>query len=793
MRLSQFSLPVVEAWLEDLVFRGRMILIAVLGLATIAAAWHLPSLKIDTTLERQLPSEHPFVETALSYRDKIPGLNSFQVVLETHEGAIWTPEFLKKLNEVTQDVYYLPGVDRTSVASMWTPNTRIIQSTEGAVEARDLIPSSISPDALTADDVATIRDDAFRGGFRGQMFSNDGRAAMILAAVQEFDPQTKSKTDLFAVAKALEDTIRKKHETGPYVVRIAGFTPYVGEISREAERSIYFFFGAALIAALAVWFYARSFRLAVFAVTASALSVFWLLGILAATGIPLSPLGLIVPFIVYAIGVSHAVQQIHQFLFQRLHGQNEVEAARTAFRHLAAPGFYALTTCACGFVAIAAIPIPLVRDLALIAALGVVLMFVTNLLLLPVVMSLLTFSPAQIERQNAVAARRDRFASRIAAEVHPRPAAIIVAVAAVAAGLALTATTRFVGDQQAGAPELWPSARFNQDTAAIAANFDFNTDLFVIAAEAKPDSCIDYPTMRLVERFTQHMRHVPGVRKVVSVPEVSRIVYAIVQEGNLKWRVLAKDPQTLALTTGVIPSETGLLNKDCSLLTLAVYLEDHRDVTLRGVVASAKAFMSDPQNKLDGVTFKLATGNAAIVAAMNEAVGDAELPAMAFALLATIILVFAAFRDWRAVIACCAPLVLATVFGHWLMSEMELGLKISTLPVLVIATGVGVDYAFYLHHRLVAHLREGMGVSDAYVLAMREKGVAVMFTGLVLSLAALSWAASGLKFQSDMGLLLGFMFFANMILALTVLPSLTILLELVFPHTNSKARPIRLS
>lgn len=786
MKLSRFSLPIVEAWIEDLVFKGRFAFLVAFGVVTIAAAWFLPALKIDTTLEKQLPPEHPFVQTALSYRDKIPGLNSFQIVLETREGTIWTPEFLKKLNEVTQDVYYLPGVDRTAVASMWTPNTRIYQSTEGAVEARDLIPSSVSPDALTPEDVATIRDDAFRGGFRAQLFSRDERSAMIMAAVQEFDPQTQTKTDLFSVAKALETAIRKKHETGPYVIRIAGFTPYVGEISREAERSIYFFFGAALIAALALWLYARSARLAALAVTASALAVFWLLGLLAVLQIPLSPLGLIVPFIVYAIGVSHAVQQIHQFLYQRLHGQSDMEAARTAFRHLAAPGGYALTTCACGFVAIAAIPIPLVRELALIAALGVGMMFVTNLLLLPVAMSLLHFTPDELERQNAIAGRRDRFAARIAAEAHPIPAIVIVVIASLATGLALATTTRFIGDQQPGAPELWPSARFNVDTAAIAAGFDFNTDLFVIAAEAKPDSCIDYPTMHLIERFTQQMRETPGVRKVLSVPEVSRTVYAIVQEGNLKWRVLAKDPQTLALTTGVIPSETGLLNKDCSLLTVAVYLEDHRDATLRGVVSAAEKFIADPQNRIAGLTFKLATGNAAVVAAMNEAVGDAEAPAMAFALIASLILVLAAFRDWRAAIACCAPLVLATIFGHWLMSTMELGLKISTLPVLVIATGIGVDYAFYLHHRLVAHLREGLNVSDAYILAMREKGVAVMFTGHVLSLAALSWAASGLKFQSDMGLLLGFMFYANMILALTLLPALTILLEMAFPHKNSK-------
>ncbi len=58
------------------------------------------------------------------------GGNRVIVVLENKKGDIFQPEFLKTLNDATQDVFYIPGVARHRVTSLWTPNTRYIAVTE---------------------------------------------------------------------------------------------------------------------------------------------------------------------------------------------------------------------------------------------------------------------------------------------------------------------------------------------------------------------------------------------------------------------------------------------------------------------------------------------------------------------------------------------------------------------------------------------------------------------------------------------------------------------------------------
>jgi predicted RND superfamily exporter protein len=120
--------------------------------------------------------------------------------------------------------------------------------------------------------------------------------------------------------------------------------------------------------------------------------------------------------------------------------------------------------------------------------------------------------------------------------------------------------------------------------------------------------------------------------------------------------------------------------------------------------------------------------------------------------------------------------------GYWFMTELGIGLKSSTLPVLVLAVGIGVDYAFYIYNRLQFRLDEGLALEEAFPLAMQETGMAVVFTGLTLAIGVASWAFSALKFQADMGLLLSFMFLVNMVGAVTLLPALAWALERLLPR-----------
>jgi predicted RND superfamily exporter protein len=155
-----------------------------------------------------------------------------------------------------------------------------------------------------------------------------------------------------------------------------------------------------------------------------------------------------------------------------------------------------------------------------------------------------------------------------------------------------------------------------------------------------------------------------------------------------------------------------------------------------------------------------------------------------------VLLVLLVYRDWRAMVACCAPLTLATFLGYWFMKSVDIGLTVATLPVMVLAVGIGVDYAFYIYNRLQLHLAEGQDIVTAFKLALREVGVATIFTAITLSIGVATWSFSALKFQADMGLLLTFMFMVNMLMAITLLPAIAVMLDVLIPRRGPVRAPL---
>src|SRR3546814_19223310 len=105
---------------------------------------------------------------------------------------------------------------------------------------------------------------------------------------------------------------------------------------------------------------------------------------------------------------------------------------------------------------------------------------------------------------------------------------------------------------------------------------------------------------------------------------------------------------------------------------------------------------------------------------------------MLYVYLTIVLLVLLVYRDWRAMVACCVPLTLATFLGYWFMKELDIGLTVATLPVMVLAVGIGVDYAFYISNRLHLHLADGQDIVNTFKLQLREVGVATFFTAITL-------------------------------------------------------------
>ncbi len=779
-------LAIIVQKLETLFFKRRLPILIGLVVFTALMMVFATKLKMEAGYEKQMPIGHEYIQTFQKYRNQLFGANRLTVVVKARSGTIWNKEALTQLYQVTQAVILLPNVDRLGVQSLWTPNSFVNEVTEDGFRADPIINGTIAPEGLTPELITKIQRATNQGGFVGTLVSNDQKSAMIVAELAEYGRDGK-RMDYVAFNRLLEDNIRKKFENDKFEIEMTGFAKQIGDIADGASAVLEFCGIALLLTALAVYWYSHSIRLTILPIVCSLTSLVWQFGTLRLLGFGLDPLAVLVPFLIFAIGVSHGVQQINYIVREIAHGKNTVEAARLSFTNLLIPGVLALVTAFVSFITLTLIPIPMVRELAITASIGVGYKIITNLIMLPIAASYFNFTKEFAEKAMLSRERRSNWLRVLARIAEPRNAVIVTVITAVVFVVAVwQSRDRVVGTLEPGAPELRADSRFNRDAVAIAGSYNIGLDWMSVVFESPPESCRDVAIGKYQDDYVDAMEHVPGVTSITSFASMMRTYSEGYNEGNPKMAVVPFDAGNYAAMATEISRVRGFVSSDCSMSAVHIYLADHKSSTIKRVINATKDFRD--KNKLSTVKIRLASGNAGVLAATNEELEKSELPMMLYVYAAIAILTFLAYRDFRAVIACCLPLTVATFIGYWFMKELHIGLTVATLPVMVLAVGIGVDYAFYIYSRLQLHLAGGQPIVKALEHSILEVGMATIFTAITLAIGVATWSFSQLKFQADMGELLAFMFMINLVMAMTVLPAISVVLERLFPRRG----PVRL-
>ena len=780
-------LQIIIEKLDAFCFGYRKAFLTWLMLFTVVMGYFAVQLKMDAGFEKQLPIGHEYIKTFRQYESELIGANRINIVVKSRKGTIWTAAGLRQVYDVTQAVAYLPYIDRVGVQSLWTPNTFVNEITEEGFRADPLISGTVTPNQLTQELIDGIRQTASQAGFIGTLVSHDQTSAMITADIAEVGADGKA-IDYIAYNDILEKQLRAKFENADFEIQIIGFAKQIGDIADGASSVLEFCAVALLLTLAAVYWYCRSIRLTLLAVACSFTSLIWQFGALKLLGLGLDPLAVLVPFLVFSIGVSHGVQQINFILREISEGKSTYEASRASFSGLLIPGVLALVTAFVSFVTLALIPIPMVRELAATASLGIFFKITTNLAMLPIVASFFSFDKSYADALMEKRAKRSFVIHALTEIARPRVALVVLIIATGVFGMAAWESRhRIVGTLEAGAPELRPDARYNLDAVSIAASYDTGLDWLTVIFEAPPNSCDNVAIGAYQDRFDWQMQGIKGVLGAYSYSGMLRTYSQGYNEGNPKMNTVPIDPGNYAALSAEVGRIRGFMNRDCSMTAVNLFLTDHKAETINKVIAAVKDFRES--NNLEGVTVRLASGNAGVMAAINEEVERSELPMVLYVYAAIFFLVAFVYRDLRAVAACCIPLAVGTFIGYWFMKELQIGLTVATLPVMVLAAGIGVDYAFYIYNRLQMHLADGKPIQIALNMALTEVGTATIFTAITLAIGMASWAFSSLKFQADMGKLLAFMFIVNMIMAMTVLPAIAIWLEKIFPRKTAAYVP----
>jgi predicted RND superfamily exporter protein len=779
-------------FLERLIFNNCLLVVLTCLIVTVLLSYFAATrLTLNASFEKMIPQSQPYIKNYLENRQSLRGLgNTVRVVVENTEGDIYDPKYLEVLKQVNDSLFLTPGVDRAWMKSLWTPAVRWTEVTEEGFRGGPVMPDSYDG---SVSGVEQLRLNIARSGIIGSLVGNNFKSSMIVVPLLEKDPVTGQAIDYHRFSRMLEEQLRNKFEfadsgavhkageegNGPIKIRVIGFAKLVGDLIDGLMLIMMYFGAAALIATAIIYLFTRCVRSTALVILCSVIAVVWQLGLITLFGYALDPFSILVPFLVFAIGVSHGAQKMNGIMQDVGRGTHQLIAARYTFRRLFLAGLTALLADAVGFAVLMLIDIPVIQDLAVTASIGVAVLIFTNLVLLPVLLSYCGVSSkaaARTLRQESQELKGkglgnlwsllDRFTERRWATV-----ALVVA-GLLAAGGFMVSTHLKIGDLDPGAPELRADSRYNRDNAYITANYSLSSDQFAVMVKTPSEGCLKYETLVEADRLSWLLQQQPGVQTTVSLVNAVRQITAGSYEGNPKWLTIARNQNVLnygAQQASVNNPE--LFDNDCSMMPVIAYLSDHKAEILDHVVKVADQFAREHSN--GDRQFMLAAGSAGIEAATNIVVRDANRTMLFYVYGAVIVLCFITFRSWRAVIVAVVPLMLTSILCEALMVWLGMGVKVATLPVIALGVGIGVDYALYLLSVQLAQQRAGLSLTEAYKNSVAFTGKVVALVGITLAAGVITWAWSPIKFQADMGILLTFMFIWNMIGALVLIPALS--------------------
>ncbi|RLA49333.1 MAG: RND family transporter [Gammaproteobacteria bacterium] len=760
-------------FLEKLVFNNRAKVIILCALVTIILGFQATKIQLQAGFEKTLPKAHQYVINYQTNKDNLKGLgNNLRIVVGVKEGTIFTPENLKFFEAVNEEIFFIPGVDRIGMKSIFTPNTRWRVVTEEGFEGGPVIPGDFDGSERS---IGEVKRNILRAGIMGDLVGNDQKSAAIIVPLLDTNPETGERLNYSDLGDKLED-IRDQFAGGDddKSIYIIGFAKLIGDLL-DGMMAVMGFFAVAVVITIALlnW-YTRCLRSTLMVIFCTMVAVVWQIGILATLGYELDPFSILVPFLVFAIGVSHGAQKLNGVMQDIGRGTHRYIAARYTFRRLFLAGVTALLSDGVGFAVLMIIQIQVIQDLAITASIGVLVLIFTNLILIPVTLSYTGVGKVCAERASHGAKSIEdmhwlwRF---LLSFTRKGPAAIAILIAIVMAiGGFYVAKGLQIGDLDPGAPELRANSRYNKDVAFVIKNYSVSTDVFAVIIKTPPDGCVNHEMMSLAGELEWRLRQLDGVEDIRGLNVRTREIMMGINEGFPKWQSMFRNQDTLNYAVNELVT-LEYVDVGCSIWPMLVYLSDHKAETLTRVVDALEQFNVDwGDNPV--AEFMGGAGSAGFEAATNIIVKKANTEMLFYVYGAVIVLCLLTFRSVPGVFCAVLPLMLTSILCEALMVWLGIGVKVATLPVIALGVGIGVDYALYVLTVILAKEKQGMHLTQAYYETLNFTGRVVALIGVTLAAGVITWAASPIKFQADMGILLTFMFIWNMFGALILMPAL---------------------
>lgn len=764
----------MSGWVERFAafcIRRRTPLVVGFGALTLILGAFATQIEVRTIFSDMLPQNHPWVQTHEQYKELFGGANVVSIMLRVEQGDIFDREALGMIREITRDLRKVQGVNQFQIVSLASKKLKTVEATSTSIDTVPLMWPDIPEDAAG---VAELREKVLQNPLvYGQYVSPDLKSALITV---DFIDRLVEPPVIFRQVHEIVD----RHAVAGVETRIVGEPILNGWVRNYLSQTalISLFTIGMLMATLLLL--ARTWRGTLLPLVSGAVSGIWALGMASLLGLNFDPLIVVVAFLITARSISHSVQMITRYddIADEHPDLPLRDVARKSLAELFRPAVLGIVSDAGAIAVVWLTPIPLLQKVAIIGVIWVSAMLLSAAVLTPVLLSWLRRGGGAAHPVDLYPAmhRLLEMCARVAVGPRSRYVSLTVgAVVLVGSGVYAVENLQ-VGDAQPGSPILWPDSEYNRSAAAINRNFPGADRMFVVFEGKEEDAMKQPEVLGAMRDFQRYMEAQPQVGGTVSLADVISSVNQSLHEGNPRYygisdSAIANGQYVYMYVTGSDPGDLAQYSDESYTNgAVTLYFSDHTGETIRTAFARINEFIDE--HPMEQADYRLAGGLIGILGAVNDVILKGQIRSIALALLVVVIFATIAYRSSVAGMFFMVPVLLSNTVTFAYMAFNGIGFNINTLPVVALGIGLGVDYSLYVINGIRDEYQTHGDIDRSIVNSLRSAGRGVFVTGVTMVMGVGFWVLSSLRFQAEMGLLIGLWLAVSAASALLLMPAL---------------------
>lgn len=630
-------------------------------------------------------------------------------------------------------------------------------------------------------EVDSFKEEVYNLPFYKNLIYNKETGANLMAITfNKKDLDSKRRLTIVDDIKLVAEAFAKKHGVE---MHYSGM-PYIrSAFMKKVSSEMTLFLGlAVLVTAIVLWIFFRSFSSVIFSILVVAIGVLWSVGFLQLFGYKITVLTGLIPPLIMVIGLPNCVFLINKYHTEyALHG-HKIKAIARSIQTIGVSLFLANITTAIGFGVLYFTNSSLLVEFGVVSAVSVMATYFITLILIPIILSVLK-APKPKDLNHLDAKRVNKLLEIVDGWVQNKRSVIYISITVITIicfwGMSKMNVVGYVVDDLPQNDPVFTDLKFFESNFRGVLPFEISIDTKkengVFANNAK--------ALYKIQALQRLFSHDSVFSKPLSIVEAIKYTNQAYNEGNPKYYKLPSidDLKTLSEYNETVKGKNQnnvintFIDSTKRITRVSFQVADIGSKKMKALVDSLRPKIDSIFNPKD---YKVTlTGHSLVFLKNNDYLLSNLYESLIIEIILIAIVGMALFRSIRIILLSKLPCLIPLVITAGVMGFLDIRFKPSTILIFSIAFGIASDGTVYFLTKYRQELKKGLKAPAAISIAVKETGLSMIYTNIILFFGFIIFAASSFGGTVAMGILVSLTLIVSMCTNLVLLPAILLSID----------------